>query len=255
MNYIAMASSEAGLVKETNQDSYFAEVGSGVCGKLAFAIVCDGMGGLEKGEVASASVVQAFRRWALEKLPSLAQTGIEDQLIRNEWLDIALNFNEKLKQYGRENQLRLGTTLTALLLTENRYYCMNVGDTRAYEITNRLTQITSDHTVIAREMELGNITEEESKTDPRRSVLLQCIGASDEIFPDFFFGEVKRNAVYLLCSDGFRHEITEVEIYSYLRAEVCFSAEAMKRNLDALIQMNMERMETDNITAVAIRTL
>ncbi|PNH19069.1 PrpC [Lachnospiraceae bacterium] len=254
MNYIAMASSEAGLVKQTNQDSYFAQVVSGARGKLAFAVVCDGMGGLEKGEVASASVVQAFRRWVEERLPLMDQDEIDDQSIRSEWTEIAVSFNEKLKRYGRENQLRLGTTLTALLLTDQRYYCMNIGDTRAYELTDRLTQITEDHTVIAREVELGNLTEEEARTDPRRSVLLQCIGASEEIFPDLFFGEARRNAVYLLCSDGFRHEITGDEIYRYLRAEMCLSAAGMKQSLDALIRMNMERMETDNITAVAIRT-
>ncbi len=254
MNYIAMASSEAGLVKQTNQDSYFAQVVSGARGKLAFAVVCDGMGGLEKGEVASASVVQAFRRWVEERLPLMDQDEIDDQSIRSEWTEIAVSFNEKLKRYGRENQLRLGTTLTALLLTDQRYYCMNIGDTRAYELTDRLTQITEDHTVIAREVELGNLTEEEARTDPRRSVLLQCIGASEEIFPDLFFGEARRDAVYLLCSDGFRHEITGDEIYRYLRAEMCLSAAGMKQSLDALIRMNMERMETDNITAVAIRT-
>lgn len=254
MNYIAMASSEAGLVKQTNQDSYFAQVVSGARGKLAFAVVCDGMGGLEKGEVASASVVQAFRRWVEERLPLMAQDEIDDQSIRSEWTEIAVSFNEKLKRYGRENQLRLGTTLTALLLTDQRYYCMNIGDTRAYELTDRLTQITEDQTVIAREVELGNLTEEEARTDPRRSVLLQCIGASEEIFPDLFFGDARRDAVYLLCSDGFRHEITGEEIYRYLRAEMCLSAAGMKQSLDALIRMNMERMETDNITAVAIRT-
>ena len=200
MNYIAMASSEAGLVKQTNQDSYFAQVVSGARGKLAFAVVCDGMGGLEKGEVASASVVQAFRRWVEERLPLMDQDEIDDQSIRSEWTEIAVSFNEKLKRYGRENQLRLGTTLTALLLTDQRYYCMNIGDTRAYELTDRLTQITEDHTVIAREVELGNLTEEEARTDPRRSVLLQCIGASEEIFPDLFFrrGEKGRSVFALL---------------------------------------------------------
>ena len=102
MNYIAMASSEAGLVKQTNQDSYFAQVVSGARGKLAFAVVCDGMGGLEKGEVASASVVQAFRRWVEERLPLMDQDEIDDQSIRSEWTEIAVSFNEKLKRYGRE---------------------------------------------------------------------------------------------------------------------------------------------------------
>ncbi len=254
MEFIAMASSEAGRVKKTNQDSYFLEISTGAGGRLAFAVVCDGMGGLQKGEVASASVVQAFRSWAQERLPLLAEHGISDQLIRRDWTDIVLRYNEKLKLYGREHQIRMGTTLTAILLTASRYYVMNIGDTRAYEITERLHQITEDHTVIARELRLGNLTEEEARNDPRRAVLLQCIGASEEVFPDMFFGETRQNAVYLLCSDGFRHEISDSEIHENLRAERCISLESMKERLDTLIAVNMSRMESDNITAVAIRT-
>ena len=254
MNYIAMASSDAGMVKETNQDSYFAEISSTPIGKVAFAIVCDGMGGLDRGELASASVTEAFRRWTKERLPSLCVQEIPDQEIRQDWTEIALSYNEKLQRYGREHQIRLGTTVTSLLLTESRYYIMNVGDTRAYEITNRILQVTRDHTVIEREIEMGNLTPEEAETDPRRSVLLQCIGASEEIYPDFFFGRPRLNSVYLLCSDGFRHKISNAEIHRHLNADVCASPEEIKRNIDRLIALDMRRMEQDNITAIAIRT-
>ena len=66
--------------------------------------------------------------------------------------------------------------------------------------------------MVAREVELGHITPEEAEKDYRRSVLLQCVGASDQVYPDMFFGTTRLNAVYMLCSDGFRHEITECDI-------------------------------------------
>lgn len=131
---------------------------------------------------------------------------------------------------------------------------MNVGDTRAYEIGDTVTVLTKDQTVVAREVELGHLTPEEAEKDSRRSVLLQCIGASDEVYPDMFFGDTKLNAVYMLCSDGFRHEITENEIYQYLNPNVMVDADGMKRNMDSLIDLNKQRQERDNISAVSIRT-
>ena len=131
---------------------------------------------------------------------------------------------------------------------------MNVGDTRAYEIANGIRVLTKDQTVVAREVERGNLTPEQAAVDPRRSVLLQCIGASDEVYPDLFFGDTQLNAVYMLCSDGFRHEITEGEIYNYLNPNVMLDADGMQNNMRALIDLNKQRQERDNITVVSIRT-
>ena len=103
-------------------------------------------------------------------------------------------------------------------------------------------------------MELGNLTPEEAKTDSRRSILLQCVGASDEVYPDIFLGDTKLNAVYMLCSDGFRHEITNEEIFNYLNPSVMVDADGMKHNMDALIEINKQRMERDNISVITIRT-
>ena len=83
---------------------------------------------------------------------------------------------------------------------------------------------------------------------------MQCVGASDVVYPDMFFGDTKLNAVYMLCSDGFRHEITEDEIYSYLNAGVMNDAEGMNSNMNALIELNKERQERDNISVISIRT-
>ena len=84
-----------------------------------------------------------------------------------------------------------------LMLTDTRYFIMNVGDSRVYEISDELIRLTQDQTVVAKEIEAGILIEEEAKQDPRRSILLQCIGASNEIIPDMFFGETRKDAVYI----------------------------------------------------------
>ena len=83
MNYIISANTDVGIVKKTNQDSLTVKVINTKQGKMVLAVLCDGMGGLAKGEVASASVIHAFDRWTQEQLPSLCETKIEDAVIKN----------------------------------------------------------------------------------------------------------------------------------------------------------------------------
>lgn len=254
LEYRIAASTDIGITKKTNQDSFSVQLMDSRLGKMAVAVLCDGMGGLAKGEVASATVIDAFRKWTRNRLPSLCETGISDILIQNEWTDIILLCNEKIRAYGRSQGIDLGTTVTAMLVTGTRYFIINVGDSRAYEIAGQAVSLTKDQTVVAREVEAGLLTEDQAKTDPRRSVLLQCVGASEEIVPDMFFGATKKDAVYMLCSDGFRHEITEQEIQRFLSPSVMCEKSQMKQNMDALIEINKQRQERDNITVVSIRT-
>lgn len=254
MNFIISAQTDIGLTKSTNQDSLTVKVIASPAGRMTLAVLCDGMGGLEKGEVASATVIKAFDTWAKTRLPELCSTGINDQVIRADWENIVLSENAKIKEYGGRLGIRLGTTVVAMLITNDRYYLLNVGDSRAYEIYNGVRQMTNDHTFVAREVALGNMTEEQAKTDERRSVLLQCVGASDAVYPDMFFGDTIQGAVYMLCTDGFRHEITEQEIYEKFRPDVLLSDDEMNANSRALIELNKQRAERDNISVVLVRT-
>lgn len=254
MNYIVAATTDVGLTKSTNQDSYSVQVFSTPQGKMVFAVLCDGMGGLAKGEVASASLVHGFVQWSKTRLPVLCTREITDGDIRQDWVDLVTRYNEKIKSYASAMGTNMGTTVTAMLLTQNRYYILNVGDSRAYEITDQAVVLTRDQTVVAREVEMGLLTEEQAEQDPRRSVLLQCVGASQEVVPDMYFGAVKCNAVYMLCSDGFRHKITAQEIQQGLQPDVMLSAEGMKANMDALIACDKQRNERDNISVLTIRS-
>lgn len=262
MNFIISAATDIGLTKQTNQDSYNVRVYNTPRGKMVMAVLCDGMGGLAKGEVASASVVHAFCRWAENRLlpfcnemygpPSLPIVNVEQ--IRSEWTALVREYNEKLKAYAASERTNMGTTVTVLLLTQESYYILNVGDSRAYVIKDHVKLLTKDQTVVAREVEQGRLTAEEAEHDPRRSVLLQCVGASPEVNPDFFTGDVDWNAVYMLCSDGFRHEVTEEELYQGLQPAVMVDADGMEGHLLDLIELNKQRQERDNISVVAIRT-
>ena len=140
-----------------------------------------------------------------------------------------------------------------LLLFQNRYYITNVGDTRAYLAAGQLRQITKDHTVVAREIERGSMTQEQARLDPRRNVLLQCVGASPVIDPDFFSGEARPGSLFLLCSDGFRHEITEQEIFSRLNPAILRNENDMRAGAVSLVELNKQRQEQDNISIALVK--
>lgn len=254
MNFIITANTDIGLTKSTNQDSVSVKVINTPQGRMAFAILCDGMGGLSDGEIASAAVIRAFDEWVYNTLPGLSRGPIEDYVIRQQWDRIVIDQNNRIKAYGSGRGIRLGTTVVAMLLTQSRYYLMNVGDSRAYELTDTIRQMTNDQTFVQREVDLGNMTPEEAAVDERRSVLLQCVGASEDVYPDFFFGDTQDNAVYMLCCDGFRHEITPAEMYQYLQPQQLLSEDSMNANSLALIELNKQRAERDNITVALVRT-
>ena len=254
MNFIISANTDIGISKSTNQDSLSVKVINTNQGRMTFAILCDGMGGLEKGEVASASVIHAFDNWVKTELPQLCNAPLEDHVIRSQWEKIITEQNETIKRYGARQGVKLGTTAVVMLLTQNRYYILNVGDSRAYELTTEIRQITADQTFVAREVALGNMTEEQAAVDERRSVLLQCVGASDSVYPDMFFGDAKNNAIYMLCCDGFRHEISPEEIFEKLQPAVLFDENMMNQNARYLIEVNKQRNERDNISVVLVRT-
>jgi len=160
--------------------------------------------------------------------------------------------NKKILQYGANEKISLGTTLTAALFTESEYFIVNIGDTRAYEIGAKLKQLTHDHSFVQQEVDCGRMSPEEARISKRKNVLTRCIGAKEDVVPDFFFGKIKKNATYVLCSDGFRHKISEPEMLSYFDSGKHSSSEDLKNTEISLIELNKKRQETDNISVVTI---
>ncbi|OPZ87634.1 MAG: putative protein phosphatase 2C-type [Firmicutes bacterium ADurb.Bin419] len=254
MKLITVAVSDIGISRKVNQDSVYSNARMIKNTEVAFSVVCDGMGGLSEGEVASASVVNAFSTWFNTVFPQICEDEIDFEELKLQWSKIVYEQNKYLMDYGVSKNIRLGTTLTALLIVDGKYYGVHVGDSRIYEISDRVYQITNDHTLVARDVRLGNLTPEQARKDPRQNILLQCIGASDAVEPDFLYGNAEKDTVYLLCSDGFRHVISDDEIYSNLNCFQLVSEDEMIKKANYLIDLNKSRMEKDNISAILIRT-
>ena len=254
MEFFVTAHSDIGIKKKTNQDSVLLQVAKTDVGSVAFGLICDGMGGLSKGELASATVIKAFANWFQSGLKELLEEGFQENHLYDQWREIIEQQNQRITNYGNYNRISLGTTVVGVLIFNNRYYAINVGDSRLYLIRDSLQQITKDQSYIQREMDAGRMTPEQAKIDPQRNVLLQCVGASTVVVPDFFSGEVNQGDVFMLCSDGFRHVITGEEIYQYLNPQVLINEETMKTNSVYLTDLDKYRQEKDNISVALIKT-
>lgn len=252
MRFITGLCTDKGNVKKINQDSLCIKQAQTSVGEVVLAVICDGMGGLSQGELASATVARSFAEWFVKELPGMIrQHEIEE--VPGQWTRLIQEQNQKLWEYGKTNGIELGTTLTAMLLFEKgNYYIAQVGDTRAYELGKQIIQLTEDQSYVAREVKRGNMTLEQARTDSRRNVLLQCIGASADVVPELTQGKIRFGNTYLLCSDGFRHELTEEEMLREVNAENLSDRTAVTKLLTRLVRLNEERGERDNISAILI---
>lgn len=255
MHFLTALHSDIGTVKKVNQDSLCLKVAQTDMGEVVLAIVCDGLGGLAKGELASKTVVEYFSAWFENDLPARLNANFSFQEIAKEWKKNIKFLNEKILDHGVRHGLQLGTTIVAALCVDNHVMVCNIGDSRCYCIQDSIKQITKDHTVVAKEIAEGKLTPEQAKNDPRSSMLLQCVGASPSVKPDFFEMELKSGTVFLLCSDGFRHKILPQEFLGVLKSSILLDETTMKTTLIDLIEMNKQRGEQDNISAILVKAV
>ncbi|QFJ53734.1 PP2C family protein-serine/threonine phosphatase [Pseudobutyrivibrio xylanivorans] len=258
--YFIDAYSDIGNKKKVNQDALIVkQARSSKIGRVCFACLCDGMGGLSQGEIASASFINRMGQWFQTDFPQLLNSPSDEtedlsgnstsynsywRSVENQWEQICKQINQGLGQYGSENGIKLGTTAVALLVIGDEYLVMSVGDSRAYKIDKRsLEQITHDQSYVQQQMDLGRMTPEEAAVSSQKSVLLQCIGASANVYPDFFRGKLERKNRILLCSDGLWRLLKSDEIIKYT---------AQRDGIKKMSEIVMRRGETDNISGVVI---
>ena len=255
MSFLATVHTDAGIGKENNQDSALQIEARTDFGDVMLSVVCDGMGGLDKGEVASATVIEAFSEWFEKELPKLIHLEDVERMIFGEWEELILDCNQKISAYADELRIKMGTTLNAILFLRGRYYIANVGDSRAYLLSDGLYQLTKDQTLVQREVDMGRLTAEKAAVSPRRNILLQCVGASPIVTPDYYSGSFAAGQVYMQCSDGFRHVVTGEEIYRYLNTQELTDERKMADNAVYLTELNKNRQEKDNITVLLVQVV
>lgn len=255
MRFLTAVHTDVGIKKSTNQDSALLMEAQTDFGSIVLSVICDGMGGLSKGEVASVTVIKAFAFWFEQELPKLLCAQDPEESIFGEWEALIMDCNRRIAAYAQPLGVSMGTTLNAALFMKDRYYIINVGDSRAYLISDSVYQLTKDQSYVQREVDLGHMTPEEAAVSPRRNLLLQCVGASPIITPDRYTGACAKGQVFMQCSDGFWHTITPEEMYGNLNGSVLTDEQIMKDKAVYLTELNKSRREIDNITVLLVKVI
>ncbi|MGN0327323.1 MAG: PP2C family protein-serine/threonine phosphatase [Lachnospiraceae bacterium] len=234
MSYVSGYISDVGTVKKLNQDltgCYRKDTG---CGEMIMAFVCDGKGGVSRGDVAAHTVGREFIRW-LEEVPD----DIVDypESIESDWEEIIEELNDRIWGYGQQRQIKLGAALTViLLLPDGSYYAANVGHSRLYLFDqNRLQRL----------MENSEIDE--------YGFPVSRIGSRNFVSPCFINGRLQKGEGVLLCTDGFFQRFPEQEMAEELKGQPK-TEEEIAGLLSSMVEKIKQCGERDNISAVFVKS-
>lgn len=230
-----------GLKRISNQDNY---VNKKISSKLLWSVVCDGMGGVNGGNVASAIATETAKEFLDEKF----KVGLSDE----EYADIAVKTieesNRKIFNHSqKESDLKgMGTTMVVVLIVDKKAYISHVGDSRVYlKRGDEVNQITVDHSFVQDLLNRGEITKEEAKTHPHRNIITRSVGVYDVVKADIVMLELQKSDIIVACTDGLSTYLNEEKLGELL-------LENDKKVADTLVNYALECGGIDNITASVI---
>ncbi|RFA37665.1 protein phosphatase [Virgibacillus dokdonensis] len=234
---------DRGQVRSHNEDS--GGVFYNVAGQ-AQAIIADGMGGHQAGDVASQMATRLLQdKWEKTQqvdTPEMAEAWVKDAV---------QEANTAIFQHAQEHEAchGMGTTIVIAIILDDALTIAHIGDSRAYVINNeQMKQITEDHSFVNALVQSGQISKEEAVYHPRKNVVLKALGTEENVTCDVRTLSLEQNDLLLLCTDGLTDKLTDDEIYSmiYSGEELCHIGKKM-------IQVANERGGEDNISLVLIQ--
>lgn len=236
-----VGNTDAGLARQFNQDHFAFDY----IGNHLFAVLCDGMGGANAGDIASALAVSKMMEEAKKNL--LEITDLKE--IRNHLRLYMRKVNKELFELSNEQKKYqgMGTTIVLAYLIEKRALFMNIGDSRAYLINKSgITRITSDHSMVEEMVKKGHLTEEQARTHPNKNIITMALGPEETILPNSYEQTLSDGDIILLCSDGLSNMLSDDKIYQTVISN------KIEDLPDILIQEANNNGGQDNITAVIL---
>ena len=237
-----VAKTDKGLVRSSNQDAY--AVGE-LPGEVAWAVVCDGMGGEAGGNIASALAVKVIS----EKITSAYNEKMRDASIKN-LLDSAIcaaNIEVYDMAYSRPDLQGMGTTVVAVIVRDKTAFIAHAGDSRAYIVSGEtIQQITTDHSLVQNLVDRGEITAEQAQHHPKKNLITRAVGAEKRIDIDFSEIDLNDNETLILCTDGLSNFVTNKEMIDDIKDGQYYAF------ADRLVKRANKNGGGDNITVVAI---
>ena len=231
MRFTYSCRTDKGTVRENNQDSLVVKSAALGASRVALAAVCDGVGGLSRGEEASRKAAELLSAWFDYELPQIMGESGADRLMPRRLRQLVKEINQEIYCANCRSHISSATTLTAV---------------------RQARQMTQDHSWVAQEVAMGRMTREEARKSDRQNVILKCIGAEKEAEPDILEGHIQEETVFLLCTDGFWRLVEEPE-WNVFFSPAAAREGNLTEHLYYMTEAVKRRGESDNITAVAIR--
>ncbi len=231
-----------GRVRSMNQDVFAYQVLGDACG---YAIVCDGMGGARAGDVASKTTCDMVAHFFNRDL----RPEMSDAAIKAVMFSAISAANAKVYSMAKENReySGMGTTMVAAVQMGSDLHIISIGDSRLYVCEkSKAVQITRDHTVTQRMVELGELTPEQALTHERRHQLTRAVGVGDTLDIDYQMVELKPDQRVLLCSDGLTNYAEDDILGKLVKKTV------RDQNTKHLIDYANNCGGADNVTAVVL---
>lgn len=239
---------DTGKERTNNEDAML------ILPKYGVFMVADGVGGQNFGEMASRKAVTGAQEF-IEQY-SLTDYENEDPKYKANWL-----MNYFIKCYGKinddiislshESEAREGMATTAVTAYIDNYdlYVINIGDSRAYVIRNKvLNQISEDHTYVNNLINAGTLTKSEAREHPQKNIITKALGTASGVEPDFYRTELMEGDIVLLCSDGLYGEVTEKQM-----EQIIAVGEDMNDTCRKLVEAANNNGGNDNITVICIK--
>ncbi len=224
-----------GNTREENQDSVLVRILQQKQNYFVVAAVCDGIGGLEHGELASQTVVEQIESWFQSICSWIEIDTVDIEILICHLKDLAEECNFRVRELRQENNIQTGTTLSLFMMIRNFYFIVQVGDSRVYLYREHaLCQLTVDASVT------------KLKNGRLKQYLDNYVGKSEELWFSSEMGEVMPKDIFIICSDGFYHHFREEDMEQY--ATDIRNPLKLDHICDVMIHNMMERGERDNIS-------
>ena len=241
----ALGKTDVGLRRHENQDTFAVET----IGKSVAAVVCDGMGGAEGGQIASTLAVETF----MKELRALLREDMSMEQLRELASFCVAQANTAVYQRSIEDEdcRGMGTTLVSAVAGEKGTIVCNVGDSRAYLISREgIRQISKDHSLVENMVDHGELTPQQARKHPSRNLITRALGPEAAVQADTFPVQWKQGDFLLLCSDGLVNTVTDQEILF----EVIHGG-ALEECLQRLLALSRQRGAPDNVTAILLMNI
>ena len=232
---------DKGRVRTDNQDAYFA---GNIADNAVLAVVCDGMGGANAGNVASENAVRHISEYIIRSYRDSMDITELEKTVRNA---VASANIELFDMSASEQALSgMGTTAVITLIKNDEAVIANVGDSRIYLVNEEIKQLTRDHSVVQSLIESGKITPEDAKFHPRKNVITRAIGAEGTVTADSTVIKLNSGDALLLCTDGLSNYLDDNDILSVFKNTDIASVP------ESLVENANQNGGGDNITVVTI---